>query len=50
MYRILIIADDAGDAKTLGNVLDNAGFFAIQSVRCLAEGIKRLKAGGRSYG
>ncbi len=46
MYRILIITDEVGDAKTLGNALDNAGLFAIQSVRYLAEGIKRLEAGG----
>ena len=46
MYRILIITGDADDAKTLGNALDNAGLFAIQSVRHLAEGIRWLEAGG----
>jgi diguanylate cyclase (GGDEF)-like protein/PAS domain S-box-containing protein len=48
MYRILIITGDSTDAKTLENMLDNAGdcLFAIQSVRNLAEGIKRLEAGG----
>ncbi|GAB6193952.1 putative bifunctional diguanylate cyclase/phosphodiesterase [Desulfocastanea catecholica] len=46
MYRILIITGDAGDARTLGNALDTAGLFSIQLVRYLAEGIKRLEAGG----
>lgn len=46
MYKILIITGDAGDAKTLENVLDSTGFFTIQSVGYLAEGIKRLEAGG----
>ena len=46
--RVLIITGNSSDAKTLANVLGNAGndAFAVESVIRLSEGVKRLRAGG----
>ena len=47
-YRVLILTDDAGDAAVLENALAKArdGPFAVETMRTLAAGLERLRAGG----
>ena len=46
--RVLILTDAAADAEVLKKVLGNPrdGAFAVEWVRQLSEGLKRLRAGG----
>ena len=46
--RVLIITGAAGEAEVLRKVLGNAreGTFIVEWVRCLEEGLHRLRAGG----